>query len=161
MILRHEAVGFTLVEMLVTMAIVALLATMVLPLAEVTAKRSKESELRSALRDIRGAIDDYKQAVDQGHITKAVDKSNYPESLKILVDGVPDAGSPDKKVILRFLRRIPRDPFFTDPTRPDDETWGKRSYASPADAPEEGADVYDVYSLAIGTGLNGIPYKNW
>ena len=79
----------------------------------------------------------------------------------MLVDGVSDASSPDRKKWIYFLRQIPRDPMFPDPTRLNEETWGKRSYASSHEAPEEGDDVFDVYSLAPGTGLNGIPYRKW
>jgi general secretion pathway protein G len=153
--------GFTLVELVVTVAIVALLSTLAFPLAEVVVKRNKEQELRLALREIRTALDAYKQAVDEGRVEHSVEKSAYPESLKVLVDGVPDLSSPDRKKMIYFLRRIPRDPMFTDASRPADETWGKRSYESSYDAPEEGADVYDVYSLAQGTGLNGVPYRDW
>jgi general secretion pathway protein G len=153
--------GFTLIEMVVTVAIVGLLASIALPLAEVSVKRSNEHELRLALREIRTALDAYKQAVEEGRVEKSMDQSGYPESLQVLVDGIPDASSPDGKKRIHFLRRIPRDPLFTDPTRPDEETWGKRSYASSYDAPEEGEDVFDVYSMAPGTGLNGIPYRRW
>ncbi|MBS4095540.1 MAG: type II secretion system protein [Sulfuricella sp.] len=153
--------GFTLIEMVVTVAIISLLATVALPMAEITVQRSKESELRVALREIRNALDAYKQALDEGRIPKQAGKSGYPPSLKVLVDGVTDESSPGKKVKIYFLRRIPRDPTFPDPTRPDDESWGKRSYASSYDAPEQGEDVFDVYSLAPGVGLNGIAYKNW
>lgn len=153
--------GFTLIEMVVTVAIVGLLASIALPLAEVSVKRSKEHELRLALREIRTALDAYRQAVQEGRILNAMQESGYPKSLKVLVDGVPDASSPDRKKRVYFLRRIPRDPLFTDPTRPDEETWGKRSYASSPEAPEEGEDVFDVYSLASGTGLNGISYGRW
>jgi general secretion pathway protein G len=153
--------GFTLIEMVVTVAIVGLLASIALPLAEVSVKRSREHELRLALREIRTALDAYRQAVEEGRIAHAVDESGYPESLQVLVDGVTDASSPDKKKRIYFLRRIPRDPLFHDPERPDEETWGKRSYASSPDAPEEGEDVFDVYSLASGIGLNGIPYRKW
>ena len=158
---RPQPSGFTLIELVVTVAIVALLSTLAFPLAEVVVKRNKEQELRLALREIRSALDAYKQAVDEGRVEHSVEKSSYPESLKVLVDGVPDLGSPDRKKRIYFLRRLPRDPMFTDASRPADETWGKRSYESSYDAPEEGADVYDVYSLAQGSGLNGIPYRDW
>ena len=157
----HRPSGFTLIELVVTVAIVALLSTMAFPLAEVVMKRSKEQELRLALREIRTALDAYMQAVEEGRIAQSMEQSAYPASLQILVEGVPDASSPDRKSMLYFLRRIPRDPMFSDPALPAEETWGKRSYASPAEAPEEGDDVYDVYSLAPGIGLNGIPYRDW
>jgi len=94
-------------------------------------------------------------------VVHPVGESAYPGSLNVLVEGVPDASSPERTRRIYFLRRIPRDPLFSDPTRPDEETWGQRSYASSHDAPEAGEDVYDVYSLAPGVGLNGIPYRNW
>jgi general secretion pathway protein G len=153
--------GFTLIEMMVTVAIVGVLASIAVPLAEVGVQRAREQELRHALREIRTALDAYRKAVEEGRIPGARQDSGYPASLQVLVDGVDDARSPTRKKRIRFLRRIPRDPFFTDPTRPDEETWGKRSYASSPDAPEEGSDVYDVYSLAPGTGMNGIPYSRW
>ena len=153
--------GFTLIEMVVTVAIVGLLASIALPLAEVSMKRSKEHELRLALREIRSALDDYKQAVEDGRVANSMQESGFPGSLQVLVEGAADASSPDGKKRIYFLRRIPRDPMFADTTRPDEETWGKRSYASSHDAPEEGEDVFDVYSLAPGTGLNGIPYREW
>jgi general secretion pathway protein G len=114
-----------------------------------------------ALREIRTALDTYKQAVEEGRIAHAVNESGYPESLQVLVDGVVDASTPDRQKRIYFLRRIPRDPLFSDPARPDQDTWGKRSYASSHDAPQEGEDVFDVYSMAPGTGLNGIPYSRW
>lgn len=157
----HSPMGFTLIELVVTVAIVALLSTLAFPLAEVVVNRSKEQELRLALREIRSALDAYMQAVEEGRIAHSLEHSAYPESLNVLVEGVFDASSPDRNTRLYFLRRIPRDPMFSDPTRPDEETWGKRSYASSHDAPQEGEDVYDVYSLAPGIGLNGIPYRYW
>lgn len=156
----RRARGFTLIELLVTVAIVALLATMALPMAELTARRSKETELRSALRELRAAIDAYKRAHDEGRITRTVGASGYPPSLDVLVSGVDDARSPDKRRLV-FLRRVPRDPLATDPELPADRTWGLRSYDSPHDDPRPGRDVFDVHSLAAGQGLNGRPYREW
>jgi len=152
--------GFTLIELVITMAIVAILTTVAMPMAEVTVQRSKEQELRSALRQIREAIDAYKFAVLDGRIPKNVTESGYPLSLETLVQGVVDARSP-KGSKLYFLRRIPRDPTFPDPAAPNAETWGKRSYTSEPGAPQAGEDVFDVYSLSAGIGLNGIPYDQW
>ncbi|HJW24941.1 MAG TPA: type II secretion system protein [Rhodocyclaceae bacterium] len=152
--------GFSLIELMVTVAIIAILATMVLPLTEVAAQRSREVELRAALREIRGAIDTYKQATDEGRIPKAADASGYPPNLEVLVDGVVDPKSVDKRRMY-FLRRLPRDPMATDNSVPASQTWGKRSYKSPPDDPREGDDVFDVYSLSTGVGLNGVPYREW
>jgi general secretion pathway protein G len=155
-----RARGFTLIELVITLAIVGLMATAAMPLAQLVAKREKESELRAALRDIRTAIDAYKVAGDTGHITKELDTSGYPKDLKSLYIGVEDAAS-EKKTMMYFLRRVPRDPFFPDSTVPGEETWGLRSFASPPDDPQPGDDVYDVYSLAQGNGLNGVRYHDW
>lgn len=152
--------GFTLIEVLVTLAIVALLATMAMPLAELAVKRSHEQDLRRNLREIRTAIDAYKQAVDEGRITRIMGTSGYPKSLTVLVEGVEDVKSPTKARIY-FLRRIPREPFAVDTSLDAAATWGKRSYASPPDDPKEGDDVYDVYSLQDGLGINGVPYREW
>ncbi len=153
--------GFTLVEVVVTVAIVGLLASVALPMAELSVQRDKEHELRLALREIRTALDTYRQAVSEGKVARVMGASGYPASLKVLVDGVPDASSPDKSKMIYFLRRIPRDPMSDDRTRTDEETWGKRSYASSADSPAEGDDVFDVYSQSQLVGLNGIPYREW
>lgn len=152
--------GFTLIEMAITVAIVGILATMAVPLAETTIQRSKEAELRSALRQIRDAIDTYKRTGEEGRIRLSADASGYPPRLEDLVEGVPDIKRPDMAKIY-FLRRLPRDPFHGDPGATAAETWGHRAYASPPDNPQSGDDVFDVYSLADGTGLNGIPYRQW
>lgn len=144
--------GFTLVEMLVTLAILALLASLALPLSELSVQRAKERELRHALRALRGAIDAYKDAADANRIERKADASGYPPTLEVLVEGVKDAKDP-KGAKLYFLRRIPPDPFGGD--------WGLRSYASPPDDPEPGKDVFDVYSTSEGVGLNGVPYREW
>jgi general secretion pathway protein G len=152
--------GFTLIELLVTATIVAVLAAVALPLAELSVKRSRENELRAALRDIRGAIDAYKQAVDDGRLPRQADASGYPPTLEALVAGVEDMRSA-KKTKIYFLRRLPRDPMHPDAQAPPAATWGKRSYDSPPDDPQEGRDVWDVYSQADGAGLNGIAYRQW
>lgn len=148
-----KARGFTLVELLIVVAIMALLASIAAPLAELSYQRGKEQELRTALREIREAIDTYKRAADDGKIEKSADSSGYPPSLKTLVEGVPDKSTPEKST-LYFLRRIPRDPI-------SGEDWGVRAYASPAHDPQPGKDVYDVYSKSEEIGLNKVPYKEW
>ncbi|TWB41026.1 type II secretion system protein [Nitrospirillum pindoramense] len=152
--------GFTLIELLVTLAIVGLLATIVLPVAQVASQREREAELRRALHDIRQAIDAYHQASDDGRIPKEAGTTGYPADLDILVEGVPDQRDPDHHKIF-FLRRLPRNPLAADPDLADAATWAKRSYASEADAPQEGDDVYDVYAPQARLGLNGIPYNRW
>ena len=156
---RHR--GFTLIELVVTVAIVALLATAIVPSARLVYQREREVELRSALRTIRTAIDAYKRAVDTGHIKKELDKSGYPPDLQVLVDGVDDARSAKDGVKIYFLRQIPRDPFWPDTSVPAAESWGMRSYASAPDDPQPGDDVFDVYSRSSLTGLNGVPLREW
>ena len=152
--------GFTLIELVITVAIVGILAMVAMPLMELSAKRQKESELRAALREIRGGIDAYKRAVDEGKLEKKVDESGYPHRLEDLANGVDNIQDPNKAK-LYFLRRLPRDPFATDPAQTAAQSWGKRSYASPPDAPLEGVDVFDVYSQAAGFGINGVAYREW
>ena len=156
----RRAHGFTLIELLVTLAILGVLGTLVVPVTRVTLQRRHEQELRSALHDIRQGIDDYKRACEQGRTAKPAAGNCYPATLELLVEGVPDARHP-KQAKLFFLRRLPRDPFNAEPALSAGQTWVKRSYASEADQPREGADVYDVYSGSGALGLNDVPYSKW
>lgn len=156
--MRGKRQGYTIIELLVVMAVLSILAMAAMPLAELTAKRAKERELKQALWEIRHGIDAYKEAYDEGKIAKTAGASGYPPSLSALVTGVPDATVPGRTIYL--LRRIPRDPF-SSATAPTEASWGLRSYASPPDQPKPGADVFDVYSTSDAVGMNGIPYRQW
>jgi len=151
--------GFSYVELLVSVAILGLLATVAMPLAETTVKRQKEAELRIALREIRSGLDAYKQAAAAGKISTSIGDSGYPPTLIELSAGVDDISHPGHR--LYFLRRIPADPFASDKALAAVDTWGKRGYATPPENPSEGDDVFDVYSRSTQVGLNGIPYKEW
>ncbi len=110
--------------------------------------------MHRALREIRDAIDAYKQATEDGRIERKMGESGYPGRLEDLVAGVEDRRSVTKQRMY-FLRRIPRDPFT------EEGRWGLRSYTSPPEEPREGDDVFDVYSLSPGIGINGRPYREW
>jgi general secretion pathway protein G len=151
--------GLTLIELIIAMAILSILAAAVLPLAEVTVKRTKEIELRRSLRAIRTAIDEYKadfdKAVEEKKIFQAVNETGYPGELEDLVKGNDWGGLYSFK--RRYLRRIPRDPFDEF-----NEGWGLRSYADDPDSPVWGGeDIYDVNSRSESIGLDGTPYNTW
>ena len=151
--------GFTLVEMLVTLTLISIIASMAFPLIQLDQKRRQERELKDALIQIRTALDNYKQAVDEGRIYMPVDSSGYPKTLTDLVDGVPDLKDIKGRKIY-FLRRIPTDPFVPDQAN-GAESWALRSYASSADAPEAGDDVYDIRSKSKKLALDGTRYDKW
>jgi len=155
---RHK--GFTLVEMLVTLTVLAILAAAIMPLTKVAVKREKEIELRRSLRTIRVAIDAYKKLADEKKIEVEEDTEGYPPDLETLVKGVEvDADSeeedPGKKVI-KFLRRIPKDPMTNS------YEWGLRSYQDDPDSDFWGGEnVYDVFTNYEGKALDGTMYKDW
>jgi len=152
--MKRRQAGFTLLEMLVTATILAILASAVVPMASKGIQRQKELELRRNLREMRLAIDAYKAATEQQKIkAPPVENAGYPESLEILVEGVPALGKSNK---VRFLRRIPVDPFTGQPD------WGIRSITDDPDSTNNSSGcVFDVYSKAQGRGMNGTPYKEW
>jgi general secretion pathway protein G len=156
--LRHS--GFTYIELMVTLAIMAVLVTVAVPMAQLAEQRQKEHELRDALAQIRAGLDAYKRAADQGRIVLRIGQSGYPQTLNQLVEGVEDKRSPARQKMY-FLRRLPADPMTARPGDDPAETWGLRSYASPPDDPGEGDDVFDVYSTSDKLGLNGVPYRKW
>jgi general secretion pathway protein G len=165
---RAPASGFTLIELLITIALVGLLAVVTMPLYEVTSTRMREAELRQDLRTIRAALDAYKAAVDSGTLTREAGASGYPPSLDILTQPLDIAnksnsglGQSDTPQRIVFLRQLPRDPFFPDPSVAAAQTWNTRSYGSRSDDPQPGADVYDVSSTSARVGLDGIPYSAW
>jgi general secretion pathway protein G len=150
---RHDqARGFTLAELVMVVALIAVLSTIALPVAKFTVKRSKEAELRLALRQVRTAIDEYKRLSDQGLIPVKIGGEGYPESLEELVEGVEIVGQETKR---RFLRRLPDDPMTGD-------DWVLRSYQDDPDATTWGGEnVYDIRTSSDGVALDGSKYADW
>jgi general secretion pathway protein G len=150
---RRAERGFTLAELVMVAALIAVLSTMALPVAKFTVKRRKEAELRLSLRLMRNAIDEHKRLSDQGLIPLQLGGEGYPEDLEVLVEGVDLVGQETKR---RFLRRIPWDPMTGE------QEWGKRSYQDDPDSDSWGSEnLYDVYSLSDGTAIDGTKYKDW
>ena len=145
----------TILEILIAITVLAILAAAVAPLARMTVQRQKEMELRRALRMMRTAIDEYKEMADKGLIAdEDVEAMGFPPDLETLVEGVQlNDGSLTKR---KFLRRIPKDPMTNAPE------WGMRSYQDDFDSRSWGGEnLFDVYSLSDGVGLDGTPYKDW
>ena len=151
--MRRASRGFTVAELVMVTALVAILASVAVPTARFTMKREREAELRLDLRLMRNAIDDYKRLADQGMIQVEVGTEGYPKTLDELAKGVPIVGQLTKR---KFLRRIPIDPMTGK------AEWGLRSYQDEMNSDSWGGqDVYDVYSLSQGTALDGTKYKDW
>ncbi len=155
--MNRRARGFTLLELILTIAVLSIITAAAIPIARNAVQRQREVELRRALRELRTAIDRYKRAYDAGILSRletAAETEGYPPNLDVLVDGVPLAGSPDRKI--RFLRRIPVDPMTGR------AEWGLRSTQDePTARSWGGQNVFDVYSLSEGTALDGTRYREW
>lgn len=157
---RISCSGFTMIEILVVMAIMGILAAAVMPLGETLVRARKERELKQALQEIRSALDEYKKAADLGAVPVGITGSGYPPDLDTLVKGLADLRPQNAGQQLYFLRRIPRDPF-ADPELPPSRTWLLRSFTSPPDLPQPGGDVYDIRSSSSATALDGSKYSQW
>jgi general secretion pathway protein G len=146
--------GYTMVELVVVCSVLVILAAVALPTAKYSIKRGKEMELRQALRQMRNAIDEFKRYSDAGLIAIELGTDGYPAELESLVEGIEVVGQIDKSV--RFLRRIPMDPMTGE------AEWGLRSFQDEFDSTSWGGEnVFDVYSLSEGSGLDGVPYQEW
>ncbi|MCP3961023.1 MAG: type II secretion system protein [bacterium] len=147
--------GFSLTELVVVCVILTSLSAVAFPIAKYTIKRQKEMELRYELRMMRNAIDEYKRYSDAGLLPVELGTDGYPTELEQLTEAHNLVGQ-GPSTVKRFMRRIPIDPMTGE------AEWGLRSYQDDPDSGSWGGeDVYDVYSLSVGTGLNGIPYAEW
>jgi general secretion pathway protein G len=159
---RFNENGFTFVEMLVVLALLAVLAAVTVPYAEITVRRDKELDLKRDLREMRTAIDHFHRDWQEGVVSKFDNQTSdygYPKSLDTLVTGVePKGPNPVKR---KYLRRIPENPFG-DTSLPPDQQWGFKSYQDRPDSTDWGGqDVYDVYCPADGKALDGSLYHDW
>ncbi len=166
--LKNNQKGFTLIEMIVTFTILAILAAVAIPLARTAVKREKEIELRRSLRTIRDAIDAYKKLADENRIEFENNTEGYPPDLETLIEGIEvsaeaqtgqsqrNRSEDNDKKIIKFLRRIPKDPMTNS------YDWGLRSYQDDPDSVSWGGEnVYDVYTKSPGIALDGTKYKEW
>ena len=155
--MRREQ-GYTFIEVIVVTAILLILATAVMPLAQVTSQRQREVELHRSLREMRTALDKFKDAVDTGQIAASeLEPGNegYPPDLETLVEGVSAANDATGRK-LKYLRRVPIDPM-TNSTE-----WGLRSYQDKPDSTSWGGkNVFDVYTKSTATALDGTKYRDW
>lgn len=160
---RRARRGFTLLELVVALALVGVLALVALPLAEVTSTRVKEAELRRSLRVIRTALDQYKAAVDAGQLPRAAGESGYPPSLEVLTQPLALQGAAEGEPrVLVLLRQLPRDPFASDRQRSAAATWRTRAYGSASDDWDAGGrDVFDVSSTSSAVALDGSRHDEW
>jgi general secretion pathway protein G len=152
--------GYTMIEVVVVMAVIGILTSMALPFVAVSVQRQRESELKRAVWQIRDAIDAYRAARENGALDVPPGSSLYPPDLSILTKAHRDIRPEHAGQIIRFLRQVPRDPFASVDV-PAEQCWGLRSYASESDRPTPGVDIYDVYSRSTKIGLNGIPLSQW
>jgi len=155
---RGGEAGYSLIELLAVSVVLLVLASAVMPLARVTVQRTREAELRRALREMRTAIDRFKDAADLQQIASTELKAGaegYPPTLQILVEGVRASGDATGRK-LKFLRRIPMDPMTHS------LEWGMRSYQDESDSTSWGGqNVYDVFTTSEGTALDGTKYVDW
>lgn len=150
----RRSAGFSLAELVMVSAILAILGALVLPVTKFSVRRGKEVRLRQSLREMRNAIDEYKRFVDAGLLDLELGAEGYPTELEQLVEPLEVVGQVDKQI--RLMRRIPLDPMTGD------TEWGLRSLSDEWDADSWGGEnVFDVYSLSEGVGMNGIPYQEW